>query len=158
MAGREKKQIYVYSLKDGSFVESFETQTECLKKHFPKDISKRPLLIHSFRIATSKNKEKQTIKFGINENFMFFEERIYRDDVVFLFRIYNSEYCKKEKESKEIEVFNLLGEKIAEFKNLRLLTKLMPFVNASKLTRKLNGISKNVNRHNRLGLFFKYKQ
>ena len=156
MAGREKKQIRVYNNK-GEFIESFDSQTDCLNVYFP---SKRPLLVHDIKVFSLFHKKEIKTKYGtIDNELYFFDKAIYREDVIYIHRIAISKYCKKEKE-KAVEVYNIQNEKIAEFKSLRLLTKMMPHLNQSVICRELNRKNLNVKRHKGLeeDLFFKYKK
>lgn len=158
MAGRKKKQIRVYN-NEGKFIETFDSQTDCLKIYFPNDISKRPLLVNNIKILSLYHKKEINVKYGtIDNKLYFFDKAINRDDVVYIHKISISKYCKKEKE-KTIEVYNIQDEKIAEFRSLRLLTKMMPHINQSVINRQLNRKSLNVKRHKGLeeDLFFKYK-
>lgn len=91
MSGKAKVEIFVYNNK-GHFIESFDSQTSFRKQYFPEDIGKRPLLIHKERFKSLYKKEDIQIRYGCNNDLYFFEERVYREDVVFLDRIHNSEF------------------------------------------------------------------
>ena len=95
----------------------------------------------------------------VENNQIAFLERVYRDDIVFLLAIFNSEYCKAEDAvgSRQIECYNLEGNLIATFKNQRLLIKLMPHIPASTIVNQLL-YSKGIKRFNKYGLTFKYKE
>ena len=159
MAGRQKLKIRVYN-NQGYFIEEYSSQTECLFKYFPKDIGKRPLLFHTVKIFSLYHNKELIIRYGtIDNEYYFFDQAVYREDVVYIHKIAISKYCKHNEKEKIIEVYNIQNEKIAEFKSLRLLTKLMPHINQSLISRELNKKNKNIKRHKGFeeDLFFKYK-
>jgi len=150
MAGRKPKKVYVYDIK-GTYICMFENMMEFRKVYYPKDIFKRPLFIHK--------------ELGYNYEYMedleliaFVDKSIGRDRIKYLVAIHNSEYCKKidnSSNTKVVQVLNLKHEVIAEFKSVRLLTKLMPHFNASTIYRQLT--KEPTHSFNEEGLFFKYK-
>lgn len=159
MAGRQKLKIRVYN-SQGHFIEEHSSQTECLFKYFPKDVSKRPLLVHTVIIFSLYHNKELIIRYGtIDNEYYFFDQAIYREDVVYIHKIATSKYCRQNEKEKIIEVYNIQNEKIAEFKSLRLLTKLMPHISQSVISRQLDKKNKKIKRHKGLeeDLFFKYK-
>ena len=113
MAGREKIKCYEYDLQ-GKYIREYESIQEVRDKFYPNDKGKRPIIF---------NKEGY---FKI-ENYGFIaNHKIGRDTLRINERIKNSKYCnyKSLDDEKEIEIYNLKGEKIAEFKNLYLISIL----------------------------------
>jgi hypothetical protein len=149
MAGKKPKYVYVYD-EEGVYICMFESMVKFREVYYPKDIGKRPLFNH----------EEFDIKYHYLEDLGLIaitDRSAGRDLIKRIVTIHNSEYCKKndKKDDKVIQVFNLKNEVIAEFKNQRLLIKLMPHISQSTISRHLN--TKLVNTHNSVGLFFKYK-
>ena len=110
--GKEKKSIYQYS-EDGKFLQQYESQTEVLNKY---KMTKGNLFGQG---KYAKNYRK------LNDNTYISPERLGRDKIRLIVRIDNCPFCNIQyKNSKKVEVYNLLGEKIAEFKNPTVLEKL----------------------------------
>jgi hypothetical protein len=151
MAGRQPHKVYVYD-DQGIYICMFENMVDFRKVYYPKDTNKRPLFVHEelgFKYHYMKDLELIAVT----------DRSIGRDRLKNIIIIHESEYCKKEDNnphSKAVQVFNLKNEVIAEFKTARLLTKLMPHINQSTLSRQLN--NQPVRNHNELGLYFKYKE
>lgn len=159
MAGLPKKEIRVYNNK-GEFIEEFSSIIECRKSYFKEDKGKRPLLTKNISFFSLYKNKMLNIKYGYINNFYFFDETVNRDDIRFLDKIRLSDFCKKiDYNQKPVEVYNLLNEKIAEFKSQRLLLKCMPQVSEVELSHDLNKITKHTHRHtgSKLNLYFKYK-
>ena len=157
MAGKIKKKVFVYT-KFGYFIQEFESQLDFLKFYY--DNNNRGLVFkYSQKFETIDN-ILETIRYGIFDEFFAFEKRMNRKDILFLQEIHNSEFCKKiDLRKKEIEVFNLCGEKIAEFKSLRLLSKMLPHIPISTIWGHLNEKNKGIKRFTTdCELFFKYKK
>lgn len=157
MAGRQKERVYVYYL-NGKFKESFDSQTDFRNAYFKNDIGKRPILTCEERIITPRH-DNELIRYNIYGDVIIFGQRIYRDDVVYLVKIHNSEFCKKSDESdnKEIEVLNIKNEVIATFKNKRLLSKAMPHIPEPSIFHQLE-YGKRLKKFNSVGLLFRYKK
>lgn len=152
MAGRQPRKVYVYE-DNGTYVCMFDNMVDFRKVYYPEDgIFKRPLFVHeelNFKYHYMKDLELIAVT----------DRSIGRDTIKRIIAIHDSEYCKKEDsnpQSKPVQVFNLKNELIAEFKTARLLTKLMPHIHQSTLSRHLN--NQPVKTHNELGLYFKYKE
>jgi len=151
MAGRQPHKVYVYD-DQGIYICMFDNMVDFRKVYYPKDTNKRPLFVHEelgFKYHYMKDLELIAVT----------DRSIGRDRLKNIIIIHESEYCKKEDNSphsKAVQVFNLKNELIAEFKTARLLTKLMPHINQSTLSRQLN--NQPVRNHNELGLYFKYKE
>ena len=86
------------------------------------------------------------------------KQRYTRDELAAIIKISNSVYvndAKVKKDDKEIEVFNLANEKIAEYKNIRIASKLST-IPAGTIYSQLN---KSKGKKSTLSeLIFKYKQ
>ena len=149
MAGRNPNHVFVYD-NQGIYICMFESMVKFREVYYPNDIGKRPLFNH----------EELGIKYHYMEDLKLIavtDRTAGRDLLKRIIVIHNSEYCKKDDlyNNKAIQVFNLKNELIAEFKNQRLLHKLMPHINQATVSRHLK--NKSVKTYNRLGLFFKYK-
>jgi hypothetical protein len=152
MAGRTPKKVYVYDDK-GHYICMFNSMQEFRKVYYPEDgIFKRPLFVHEeleFKYHYMKDLELIAVT----------DRSIGRDRIKNIITIHESDYCKKEDnspQSKAVQVFNLKNELIAEFKTARLLTKLMPHIHQSTISKHLN--NKPIKNFNELGLYFKYKE
>lgn len=155
MAGRTPIPVYTYAL-DGKYQGKFDNMSQFRKVFYPDDLFKRPLFKHrELDIYYEYIPEAQTIAF---------KERVYRDTVKRIVRIIESDFCKdmdSKYTGKPVEVYNLKGEKIAEFKTPRLALKLMPHLSGGlihgQLRTTLKEHLKSPDSHNESGLFFKYK-
>jgi hypothetical protein len=153
MAGRQPRKVYVYE-DNGTYVCMFDNMVDFRKVYYPNDIGKRPLFVHK--------------ELGFEYHYMEDLELIAttdrsagRDLLKRIIAIHNSEFCKKEdneSSKKPIEVFNLKNELIAEFKNSRLLLKMMPHIAGPTLSSQLNNDSIKRRTYTECGLFFKYKE
>jgi len=164
MAGRKPKKVYVYE-DNGTYVCMFDNMVDFRKVYYPEDgIFKRPLFVHGVSLCTKIFFVHEELNFKYHymkdlELIAVTDRSIGRDTIKRIIAIHNSEYCKKEDsnpQSKAVQVFNLKNELIAEFKTARLLTKLMPHIHQSTLSRHLN--NQPIKSHNELGLYFKYKE
>jgi hypothetical protein len=152
MAGREPKKVFVYGV-DGTYICMFDNMVEFRKVYYPADTGKRPLFNHE--------------ELGVKYHYMLDLELIAvttksvgRDALKRIIAIHESEYCKKEdlsSDKKPVLVYNLKNECIAEFKNTRLLHKLMPHILPGTVSNQLNSTTLNPKSHNELGLYFVYK-
>ena len=147
MSGRKKQKVFRYT-KDGIYLKTYDCINDFRKELYPEDIAPRPIFNHKvlgkdYHIA--------------RDDSMSFKSRTYRDDVKYLRAIVDSPYCKSIDKSKPIEVLNIKQEIIAEFKNLRLLTKLMPHISYATINNQLNRNTVR-ERHSALGLIFRYKK
>lgn len=157
MAGRKPVNVYVYDL-DGVFICTFDSMVAFRAVYYPDDKFKRPLFV----------KRELGVHYELIREcgVIAYRERVFRDDTKFLIAIENSEYCKAEDnalKNKPIQVFNLKNELVAEFKTLRLATKMMPHISQATISRHLinsetKTYSYNPKRHTEVGLFFRYKK
>lgn len=147
MGGRRPIKVYTYTLK-GKYLNTYESVQEYRKIYYPEDVSKRPCFV----------KKVKNIPYEISGDKISFQERPGKDMIRFIVAVDSSEYCKgsDETDNRVIEVYNHLGVKMAEFRNQRLLTKMMPHISQGTLSRQLNS-SKKVSLKV-IGLYFKYKE
>lgn len=152
MGGRVPLKVFTYT-STGEYLQTFDSIQEFRQKYYSNDTGLRPIFRHKELGFEYHFNEKEKIVAVL--------ERIGRDKIKRIVAIHNSEYCKKEDKTNKkppVQVFNLRGELIAEFKNQRLLTKLMPHISQSTLTHQL---TKSKNKFSKtytpVGLFFKYK-
>lgn len=138
------KSIYVYTNK-GKFVEEFFSQKTFREKHLPLEIGKTPIFINTITSKKFTNKKYTTLKYGVINELYVFEERVYRDDVAFIDKVYNSKLCNKHHLRNEpIQLVNLNGDLIGEFINRSVLAHLIPEYakKRSSMTRQLSNINK----------------
>ena len=148
--GREKIKIYEYT-KEGNYIRMYSDMSECRKLCFSEIKGKVPIL-------RFKN---LGIKYGFtkDDNFLF-KQRVNRDDVVFLNRVIESEYCSNiiTKDQKIVQVYNLERILLLEARNINVLSKITN-INKSTIYRQLN--YKPEEKQTRIypsGLIFKYKE
>lgn len=157
MSGRKPIEVFVYDLQ-GKYICKFENMTMFRNVYYPADEFKRPL----FR------KKELGVNYEIVQeaDVIAYQERVNRDITRQLMAIVNSEYCKDEDyadNKRPIQVFNLKNELIAEFKTVRLLTKMMPHIHANNISRHIISNAQEERKKKRrkftsIGLFFKYKE
>jgi len=111
-SGREKTKMYQYN-SNGKYLRSYESQSEVRQKYFSKDIGKRPLLLEGYRYGL------------LPDNTYISNYRIGRDKLLKQEKIRNCPFCHKDKRSRKFSVYNLIGEKIAEFSSQLVATKLL---------------------------------
>lgn len=148
MAGREKIITHLYDEK-GVYIQSFESMAQFRALYFPEDIAKsRPIFRHrEFGIDYHYNKD-----LGI----ILLKERPGRERIKQIISVHNSHYCKRTDDAdREVQLLNLRGEVIAEFKSQRILSKLVPFLPDSHITNSLK--SKNVRNIVKHELFIRFK-
>ena len=143
MAGRKPIKCYEYD-PDGKYLREFESYQHVRNTYFPEDTGKRPLF----------KSKKDYLKLS-NGNFIA-NYRIGQSNLKKLERIRTCKYCSTNKNinNTAVEVFNLKGEKIAEFKNF-YIASLMTGIDKTVLWSRLN--SKSTITPNRDNLEFKYK-
>lgn len=118
-AGHEKIKLYHYD-NNGKFLKEFESISDLRKKYFNKELGKRPLC---------RSKRWELFNYDVlPDNTYYSNYRIGREKLLKLERVVNSPYCFNQATDKiEVEMYNLLNEKIALFKNIHiasLVTKL----------------------------------
>lgn len=150
MSERPSIKVHMYNGK-GAYIQSFESIAEFRKEYFPNDIGKRPILVYKeFDIEYYYNKEF---------DYIIMSSRPGREKIKQIIAVHNSEFCKKQdnNDQKPVQVLNLRGEVIAEFKSQRLLSKLVPNMTTVGYGRALNSKAKRAN-ITRSELFFQYKK
>lgn len=130
-AGREKKPLYLYD-NDGYFIKEYESQSDFMREYYPNDINGRPLFVPTKNKYSRGNYGYDLLKDG---NFIC-KTRLGREKLRKYEFIVNSIYCKNLK-SEPIEVFNLAGDKIAEFINYNLASKMLN-IDASTIWKQVN--------------------
>ncbi len=108
-SGREKQKLFLYD-KNGKYLKSYESQQDLRNEYFPSEENKRPLF---------NSKKWKHFKYDVLPDGCFYSNyRIGRENLLKFERISNSKYCfNNAKHDKPVEVFNLLHEKIGEFKS-----------------------------------------
>ncbi len=150
MAGRKNHNVLVYDF-NGEFIIGFNSISEFRKNYYSKDNGIRPIFNHK------ELGERYHIVYDLD--LIAVENKIGRLKIKKILKIINSDFCKAEdniKSKKSVVVYNLKGEIIAEFKTLRLLTKLMPHISQTTINNHLNKrhlMDENL----KVDLIFKYK-
>lgn len=146
MAGREKIKCFEYSEK-GKFLREYKSIADVRNSFFINDNGKKPLL-------TKENSYFKTPKNTFIANY-----RIGREKLLKLERISNCPFCNYSEHVKDrsFEVFNLNGEKIAEFKNAYIASKMLNISQKTIWARLNYSTSKVKNKPNKDNLEFKYK-
>ncbi len=128
-SGKEKQKLYLYN-KDGKYLKTYESQSDFRNEYFPEDKNKRPLF---------DSKRWKHFKYDVLPDGCYYSNyRIGRDNLLKFERISNSKYCfNNAKHDKAVEVFNLLHEKIGEFKSIHL-AHLLTGENKSNIYRDCN--------------------
>ncbi len=146
MAGRPKVKCYEYN-PDGMYLQEYESIAEVRDKYFPEDKGIRPL----FKTGT-----KDYFKLD-NGNFIA-NYKIGKENLRRLERVRNCVYCNNNGniKDKQIEVFNLKGEKIAEFKNVYIASRICNIPH-STLSQRLNPKNNKRNKVNKDNLEFRFK-
>lgn len=146
MAGREKIKLYSYNL-EGKDAQKFESTSDFRRAYYSDIKGKKPIFTHN----------TMGLDYGIHKDRIVFKSPVGRKKAVLCYRIHTSPYVKNEDklDIRPIQVLNLEGEVIAEFKTLRLLTKLTN-INPSLVTRQLTSTTTSCAKTS--GLTFKYKE
>lgn len=146
MGGRKSIEVVMYDF-TGKFIRTFESMNEFRRTYFSDDVGNRPLFV----------REAGNHKYELLDEGIAFTERVGRDKALYVLDIINSPYCKKSDLGETpVEVINLEGDVVAEFRSLRLLTKMMPHIKQSTISYSLNN-TKNHNKRGGCGLKFRYK-
>lgn len=107
--GLEKIPLYQYD-ENGKYIRSYESYSEVFEKYFD---NKKGRLFED-------NKEYRELPDGT----FIAKYRIGRAKLLKLKKIYNCVFCSKNITDKKISAYNLLGVKVAEFENMRVLQEL----------------------------------
>lgn len=148
MAGREKIKIYAYE-GNGAYLRTFESISEFRKAYYPSDIASRPIFNH--------NEFGMDYHYIDSLNLIALKERPGKVLIRRIVSIHQSPYCKKQNlVERPIELLNLRGDVIAEFKTQHLLVKLVPEMSPSLITAQLkHNATKSINT---TGLYLRYKK
>lgn len=139
MSGRPKQEVFQYDA-DGKYIRKYNSQSEVREKYFSDDLGKRPL----FNVVTPYQE--------MPDGTYIAPYRIGRDKLREAIRLYNCPYCKKHVAHRPVYVYNLIGEKIAEFSNIRVAS-LMTGIDYATITHRVkNG------KHHTDNLLFTYEQ
>lgn len=108
MAGLPKQKQYQYS-KEGKFIKEFESLTEVVEKY-----------------GKTKGKFYTTgLQKRMNDGTWICQTRVGKKEIMKLEKIYNCPFCiEGNYHKKPIEVYNLVGEKIAEFNSASTFEKM----------------------------------
>lgn len=145
--GRPKQKIYLYD-SEGKFIKKYESTTEFLKENFPDDKGKRPI----------KNTRRWKLyNYDVLPNGNFFASyKIGREKLNQYEAIVNSKYCVNlTRTEKVVEAYNMLDEKIAEFKNA-YIANLITGRPSSSIIRDCR--EKKGNKVLQKEIYFKYKE
>jgi|GEM_PF-6041379 hypothetical protein len=145
MAGREKIKCYQYD-SNGKYLGKYNSVSELRRKYFNKHKGKTPLFI-------SKNYHV------LPDNTVATLERLGRDEVKRIFKIHHNPLLKKyntKYNATPIEIYDILGNKIAEFKNKSCAEELLKF-SKSQIYGYLQKAGNNFP-NNDLGISIKYKK
>lgn len=135
---REKQKVYQYD-SNGKYLRSYESRTELQEKY---NLTKDALIV-------SRNGYK---KLEDGTYVAFF--RIGKDELLKRLKIENCPFCTTGGlKRKPVEVFNLLGEKIAEFTSIAVAAKMLN-LKISTIKSRAKGQFRNVSGN----LIFKYKK
>ena len=118
MAGREKIKVYEYNRK-GVLLNSWSCIAEARKFHYPKDKNNRPIFIKKVEGYDLHITPKDTV---------LLLERPGRELIKTLYKIATSKLCNlnlTKNTNKTVQMFNLKGELIAEFKDLAIARVLL---------------------------------
>ena len=146
MAGKPKIKCYEYD-SNYKYLGEYESVQEVRNKYFSNDLGKRKLF---------ESGKDDYYKLD-NGNFIA-NYRVGGYNLSKLERIKDCVYCSTNKniENKEIEVFNLKGEKIAEFKNVYIASRICNIPH-STLSQRLNPKNNKRNKVNKDNLDFRFK-
>lgn len=115
-AGRAPIKVYEYTM-EGKYVGQYDCINDYRNKYYPEDTGKRPLFVNRV----------ENIDYDLSpNNTIVFKQRVYRDHIKFYLKIINSLYCNFNKtDTRKVELYNLKGEVLAEFKNLNVAKHLL---------------------------------
>lgn len=115
-AGRAPIKVYEYTL-EGKFVQTYDCINDYRNKYYAEDAGKRPLFVNTV----------ERIDYDLSPNdTIAFKQRVYRDHIKFYLKIINSMYCNFNKtDTRKVQLYNLKGEVLTEFKNLNVTKHLL---------------------------------
>lgn len=144
MAGREKVKLYQYSNK-GMYLQEYESMTEVRKKYY--EDTQYPMFVKE------SNKTRHIVRdyHKLPDNTYIAKYKIGRDKLLKLLKIDNAPYTRVDPRSKIVEVYNLLGKKIANFASITIASGIS---NIDQVTLQHRCERKSEGRD---GLIYKYK-
>jgi hypothetical protein len=147
---RQKIKVYQYD-KQGKYLRTYDSMREVTMKYF--NNPHYPLFENKIHIGGEIKKRIYDI---LPDDTYVVKKRIGRDKLLMEVKIDNDIYCKTYKADKPVEVFNLLGQKVAEFANIRVAESLTN-IDRSTLDSRLKSVNKKVNKLNSDHLEYRYK-
>ena len=141
MGGYPKQKQYQYN-PDGSFVRDYESKSKVCDEYGLK----------KGNFYNSLNYRK------LSDGTYIVPKRVGRQAIVKIHKIENCKFCNTNttKRSKPVEVYNLLGEKLAEFTNIGIMEK-MTNLDGATIHNQANSKHKSLPKQTN-SLIFKYKQ
>lgn len=144
MSGREKIKVYQYD-REGKFLASYQSLAEVRATYYSEVKGKLPLF---------RNEADYHL---LPDNSILFKTRTYRDDVVtMIHRIENLLIFKKE-DVRPVDVFNMDGEWIATFVNMKVAV-ILTGIPYHKIYCYLNRKTGDKLPKNKLRIHFKYAE
>lgn len=148
MAGRAPHKVFEYDL-EGNYIQSYDNIHLVRAKYYPDDLGTRPIFVKQ-----ELGEDYHITAIGT----ILVKNRIGRDNIKFLLRRVQSEYSYLSLwEDRPVEVYNIRGEKLAEFPNALVCAKLMPYIDYGTIMRHLRSPRKS-RYYKGLDLTFKYKE
>ena len=122
--GKEKVKVYQYN-KDGKFIKEWDSQTELRSKYYSKNKGKYPIFRKDFR-------PKDLVEFNISilpDETLVSDEKIGRIGILKFIKRYENSYINRQARSgkysdNRINIYDLDNNKIAEFKDIDICSKL----------------------------------
>lgn len=148
MSGRPAQKIYEYNF-SGEYLRSYNSIQEARQKYYSDDTGQRPIFVKK------ELGEEYHITF---EDTILLKNRIGRDNIKYLLNVVQSEYYNlSTPEDRPIQVFNIMGELLAEFPSAYIATKMMPHLSHLIYTQlRVTGRERRSKRGS--DLTFKYKE
>lgn len=145
MSGREKIMVYSYNFK-GADARIYGSQSDFRDFMYPVMKGKKPIFTH----------KTLGLDYGIHKDRIVFKSPVGKQKAVQCYNIHISPFVKKEDkiDARPVQILNLEGEVIAEFKTLRLLVKLTGLPEGT-ISHQLNNTREK--RTKKSGLIFQYK-
>ena len=144
MAGKQKVKLYQYSDK-GIYLQEFESLTQVRKVYY--NDTKYPMFVNE------GNKTRHIVRdyHKLPDNTYIAKYKIGRDKLLKLLKIDSAPYTRVDPRSKIVEVYNLLGKKIANFASITIASG-MSNIDQTTLQHRCERKSEG-----RDGLIYKYK-
>lgn len=149
MAGRERIAVYEYN-KDGSYIRKFDCISDYKEVHFP-DIPTKPTFWRTYK----------GYRYQITGETIALDGRPGREFIILLYKISQSKFCNLNRssgDSKPVEVVNLKGEVLAEYKTARIAALMNPQINNVTIDGQLKRKKGTIKHFGDIELFFRYKK